>query len=46
MSLKACGNYHPLPCGLDTDCPVAIKHYDATLTSEEIVALSEDSPDE
>lgn len=22
---KPCGNYHPLPCGLDKDCPIQVE---------------------
>jgi hypothetical protein len=34
--LKPCGNYHPLPCGLDVDCPVPVKHFDNNKNSKEI----------
>lgn len=33
---KPCGNYHPLPCGLDVECKVPVKYFDVELTDEEI----------
>mgnify|MGYP007131733923 CR=1 FL=1 len=33
---KPCGNYHPLPCGLDVDCEVSVKYFEPEKTSEEI----------
>jgi len=33
---KPCGNYHPLPCGLDVECPVPPEYFDAEMDSTEI----------
>ena len=33
---KPCGNYHPLPCGMDIDCPVDSEYFDVVKTNEEI----------
>lgn len=33
---KPCGNFHPLPCGLDKDCLVPVDFHDAEKTDEEI----------
>lgn len=34
--LRPCGNYHPLPCGLDEDCIVPVEYFNADMGSEEI----------
>jgi hypothetical protein len=33
---KPCGNYHPLPCGLDVDCKVPPKYYEDDLSDKEV----------
>lgn len=33
---KPCGGYHPLPCGLDGECPVPVEYHNTVMTSEEI----------
>ena len=33
---KPCGNYHPLPCGLDRECEVPVEFFDAELDSDEV----------
>lgn len=33
---RACGNVHPLPCGLDVDCKVPSDFFKVTLTDEEV----------
>lgn len=34
---RPCGEIHPLPCGLDEDCPVPADYFDVELDSDEIV---------
>lgn len=34
--LQPCDNYHPLPCGLDEDCPVPSDFFNADMSSREI----------
>ena len=34
---KPCGEYHPLPCGLDVSCPVPSEYADADTSNEEVV---------
>ena len=34
--MKPCGAYHSLPCGLDVECRVPVKFYDATLSNEQV----------
>ncbi len=33
---KPCGNYHPLPCGLDKACPVPSEYCDVEKTDQEV----------
>lgn len=42
-SEKPCGEYHPLPCGLDVSCPVDAEYHDSEATNAEIVERSEQS---
>jgi len=34
---KPCGEYHPLPCGLDEWCPVPVEYHDVERSNEQIV---------
>lgn len=36
QSKKPCGEYHPLPCGLDRACEVPVEFFNAEYDSEEI----------
>jgi len=35
---KPCGEFHPLPCGLDVECPVPMRYFEAEQSNEETVA--------
>lgn len=37
--VRACGNHHPLPCGVDVKCPVPPSYFNAEMTDEEIVTM-------
>lgn len=41
--INPCGNYHPLPCGLDKDCPVPVDTFDPKEDSESIYTKYVDS---
>lgn len=34
---RPCEKIHPLPCGLDEECPVPVDYFDVELDSDEIV---------
>lgn len=36
-TVKPCGEHHPLPCGLDTACPVPVEFYSDEQSVEDIV---------
>lgn len=42
---KACGEYHPLGCGLDFRCKVPSEYWKGELSNQEIVEKWEDSYD-
>jgi len=33
---RPCGEYHPLPCGLDRACPVPLRYFEADGDSKAI----------
>lgn len=33
---RPCGRIHPLPCGLDLDCPVPPEYFEDDLTDEHV----------
>jgi len=40
---RPCGRIHPLPCGLDRECEVPVKYFDAGQSDETIWVRYRDS---
>lgn len=34
--MKPCGQFHPLPCGLDIDCEVPVEYFNGRKKNKEI----------
>jgi hypothetical protein len=38
---KPCGEFHPLPCGLDEVCPVPVEYHDVEASDAEVVTAAD-----
>lgn len=41
--VNPCGEWHPLPCGLDRECAVPVEFFDAEKDSKAIVSAADES---